>query len=172
MKKKITLLKSVILLLTMFALVVLFLKNNIGITRSFIEKDARKSQAINDNWQVVKHTTDTMSAMVFYPEDKSGHVYSVYINHPGLSLGYYFRMGGSNSFIEQSAVEISITDNSDRAFLSLNKQQICKIEIDDGKENKIIEVDSEKPFAYLLPKNIGIVTFYDIEGKIINPIPN
>lgn len=169
MKKKITSLKSVAPLLTMFALVFLFLKNNMGITRSFIEKDARKSQAIKDNWQAAKHTTNTMSAMIFYPEDKSGHVYSVYITHSGLSLGYYFRMGGSNSSIEQSVAEISITDNRDRAFLSLNKQQVCKIEIDNGVENKTIEVDSEKPFVYIIPKNSGNITFYDIEGNIVNP---
>lgn len=170
MKNKITLLESAVILLAMLALVVIFLRNNIGITRSFIEKDARKSHAIKDDWQVAKDTTDAMSAMVFYSEDKSKHVYSIYINHPGLSLGYHFRMGGSGGSIEHSVVEISITDNRDRAFLSLNKQQVCKIEIDNGIENKTIEVDSEKPFAYIIPRNSGAVTFYDIDGNIINPI--
>lgn len=47
----------------------LYLYGNIGISKMNIEKDARKSQYIDDNWQVSKDTTNTISAMIFYDGD-------------------------------------------------------------------------------------------------------
>jgi hypothetical protein len=35
---------------------------------------------------------------------------------------------------------------------------------------KTIEIDSEKPFAFILPVNAGNVTIYDINGNVIESI--
>ena len=47
---------------------------------------------------------------------------------------------------------------------------MSKVEIDDGNEVQTIEIDSEKPFAFILPANAGNVTIYDINGNIVESV--
>ena len=142
----------------------LYLNNDIGINKANIEKDARKSQKISDNWQVVKDTTEIMSAMIFYDESLSNHTFSVYVNRPGLSLGYFFLGGGS---LQEGITEFFIDGYSERAFISMNNQHVRKVEIGNGNSIKKIEIDSTKPFAFILPANIGAVTIYDINDNVV-----
>ena len=143
---------------------ILYSNNDIGINKVNIEKHARISQKISDDWQVVKDTTELMSAMVFYNENLSNHTFSIYVNRPGLSFGYFFRGGGS---MGEGIKEFYINGYNERAFISMNRQQVCKVEIDNGNSIKIIEIESTKPFAFILPVNIGSVTIYDINGNVI-----
>lgn len=162
---------SAVLIVILICVCLLFVYP-IGNNKSNIEKDARNSQQIEDNWQVAKDTTDTMSAMIFYPEDQSDHTYSIYVNPPGLSFGYFFRGGGSVMDTEQMVAEFSIEGYDERAFVSMNQQKICRVEIDDGRGIQRIDLDSTKPFAFILPKSAGSVTLYDVNDTIVHSIPH
>ena len=89
--KRVTKIIGIILGVVLLLFIFLWGNNDIGINKHFIEKEARKSSKIHDDWQVAIDTTDIMSAMVFYPEDKSDHSFQIYVNRSGLSFGYFFR---------------------------------------------------------------------------------
>ncbi|NOH15463.1 hypothetical protein HMJ28_03525 [Clostridium cochlearium] len=148
-----------------------FFNNYIGTCKSNIEKDARISQKISDDWQVAKQTTETMSAMIFYDENLSDYTFSIYVKPKGLSLGYFFKYGGSTGSIMESIAEVHMNGYNERAYISMNKQQLSKVEIGNGKNTEIIKIDSRKPFALILSVNIGVATFYDINNNVVNPIP-
>ncbi len=153
------------------AIVILFLalyvNNDLGVSKSNIEKDARSSQKINDNWKVAKATTDSMSAMIFYDDNLSDHTFSIYVNRDGFSLGYFFRGGGSTVGTSEGIAEFKIEGYNERAYLSMNKQQISRVKIDNGQTVEFIEIDSTKPFVFILPANAGSVRIYDIDGNVI-----
>lgn len=157
---------GVLLLLFSF----LWFNNYIGISKNSIEKDARCSSKIKDDWQVAMDSSSIMSAMVFYPEDKSDLSYQIYVNHPGLSFGYFFRGGGNSIEIERYIAEFTVEGCEDRAFISLNTQQVVKAEIDNGDKIEIINIDSVKPFVIVISKNIGSITFFDKNNNVIDTI--
>lgn len=107
MKKLIKYLGSFIVVI-LIAVCFLYFNNDIGISKSNIEKDARYSHRIEATWNVAKDTTETMSAMIFYSDDLADHTYSIYVNHPGLSFGYFFRGGGSVIETERYIAKIHI----------------------------------------------------------------
>lgn len=144
-----------------------WLSMDFGIGSNRIEQDARDSGKIPADWSVTIDTSDILSAMVFHPENKSDHDYRVYINRPGLSFGYFFRSGGHIFDIENSIAEISVEGYEEKAFISLNTQNVAKMEIDNGNHTETILIESTKPFAFVLAKNVGAVTFYDIHGNIV-----
>lgn len=49
----------------------------------------------------------------------------------------------------------------------MNTQAVTRLEIDDGNNIREIIVDSNKPFAIVLPLNSGIVSFYDVNGNVV-----
>jgi hypothetical protein len=149
---------------------ILYFNNNIGIYKSNIEKDARISQKIDDSWKVEKSTTDAMSAMLFYNENLSDYIFSIYVNRDGLSFGYFFRGGGSIVAENEGIAEYKIEGYYEKAYLSMNRQQVSKIEIDNGNTIKIINIDYTKPFAIILPDGKGTIKFHNKDGDIVQTI--
>ena len=49
----------------------------------------------------------------------------------------------------------------------MNKHKTVRLEINNGLELKTREIDSEKPFAIVLPINAGELSFYDVNGNIV-----
>ena len=49
----------------------------------------------------------------------------------------------------------------------MTRQQAARAEIDDGNEVQVLDIDSRKPFAIVLPVNAGSITFYDINGNTV-----
>ena len=80
--------------------------NDIGVASTNLEADIRSSQKIKDDWTVEGSVSDTMAAYISYPQDMSDHTFSVYVNRPGFSFGYFFRGGGSLSGVERGIIEI------------------------------------------------------------------
>lgn len=142
----------------------LYLNNDIGIQKSQLEADIRSSQKIGSDWLVDGDVSDTIAAFISYPRDMTDHTFSVYVNHPGLSFGYFFRGGESLSGAEGGIAEYTVAGYPERAFISMNKQQVERLEIDDGNTIHVVEIDSSKPFAITLPVNAGNITFYDVNG--------
>ena len=150
----------------------LYFNNDIGIRESKIESDIRASQKIQDDWSVDGIVSDTMAAFIFYPQDRADHTYSVYVNRPGLSFGYFFRGGGDLISVEEHISEFTVDGYNERAFVSMNAQKVERVEIDDGNEVQVVEIDSEKPFALVLPVNAGNITFYDTKGNVVEWVNN
>lgn len=97
----------------------------------------------------------------------SDHTFSVYVNRPGLSFGYFFRGGGSLSGVDKGIAEYTVEGYKERAFISMNHQRVAQLEIDDGNSIQVIAIDSNKSFAIVLPINAGIITFYDVNGNAV-----
>ncbi|MFQ9063320.1 MAG: hypothetical protein ACLR5X_17890 [Oscillospiraceae bacterium] len=52
-------------------------------------------------------------------------------------------------------------------FISMNTQNIVRLEVDDGNGIQVIDIDSGKPFAIVLPLNVGNICFYDTNGNVV-----
>ena len=108
-----------------------------------------------------------MAAYISYPQDMSDHTFSVYVNRPGLSFGYFFRAGGKLSEIQEGIAEFTTEGANERALISMNQQQVQQLQIDDGRAKQAIDIDSDQPFAIVLPINAGSITFYDVNGNAV-----
>lgn len=78
-----------ILVLGVLFLGFLFVNNDIGVSATKIEADIRSSQKITADWNVEGSVSDSMAAFISYPQDKTDHTFSVYVNRPGFSFGYF-----------------------------------------------------------------------------------
>lgn len=145
----------------------LYANNDIGITSTNLEADIRSSQKIKDDWTLDGSVSNTMAAYISYPQDKSAHTFSVYVNRPGLSFGYFFRGGGNLSEVQRGIVEFTVEGYNERAFISMNQQHVQQLEIDDGNAIQVIDIDSNKPFVIVLPINAGKITFYDVNRNTV-----
>lgn len=150
----------------------LFFNGGIGVSKSKLESDIRTSQNINEDWSIEGNISDTMAAFISYPEDKTDHTYSVYVNRPGCSIGYFFRGGGDLAGTGKYIAEYTVEGYKERAFISMNEPKVERIEIDDGNSLQVIDVDSDKPFAIVLPVNAGAITFYDVNGNTVEYLNN
>ena len=159
---------SGILLVFVLFIGFLYINNDIGVTANKLEADIRSSQKIMDDWTVDGSVSDTMAAFISYPQDKTDHTFSVYVNRSGLSFGYFFRSGGDIVEVEKYIAEYTIEGYDERAFISMNEQKVVRLEIDNGNGIEKIDIDSNKPFAIVLPVNAGNITFYDENGQIVD----
>ena len=156
-----------VLLVCLLAVGFLFVNNDIGTSAGRLRSDIRSYQKIQDDWTVTGSVSDTMAGFISYPQNLSDHTFSVYVNRPGVSFGYFFRGGGSLSSVERYIAEFTVEGYSERAFISMNAQKAARVEIDNGNDIQVIEIDSEKPFAIVLPGNAGVITFYDVNGEVV-----
>ena len=56
----------------------------------------------------------------------------------------------------------------ERAFISMNEQKVIRLEIDNGSNNEVIDIDCNKPFAIVVLVNEGSITFFDEKGQIVD----
>ena len=157
-----------ILLVCVLLLGFLYMDDDIGTSAANLESDIRNLQKIPEDWIVEGDVSDTMAAYISYPQDRSDHTFSVYVNRPGLSFGYFFRGGGSLSGVERGIAEFTVDGHNERAFISMNQPKAAQLEIDDGNTVQIIDLNSDQPFAIVLPANAGVIHFYDGNGNPVN----
>ena len=143
---------------------ILYFRQDIGIHPSQLEADIRSSQNVKDDWVVDGVVSDSIAAYISYPEDKSDYMFSVYVNRPGISFGYFFRGGGRFSEMERAITECIVEGYSERAFISMNRQKVAYVQID---EATTIHISSDSPFVIILPISAGAVTFYDLNGNAV-----
>lgn len=151
----------------MIMFVILYFNNDIGINKTNIEREALISQKIPTDWEVCKDETGSLVSMLFYDNKIENHIFSIYVNRKGLSFGYFFREGGSLGGMLDNIVEFNIEGFNEKIYMSTNKNEVCKIELNDGSTIKVIDIDSTKPFTVILPTNLGTVTIYDVNGNIV-----
>lgn len=145
----------------------LYLNNDIGVQKFQLETDIRSAQKIKSDWTVNGTVSDTIAAFISYPYDMTDHTFSVYVNRSGLSFGYFFRGGGSLTGGDTGIVEYMVEGYKESAFISMNKQQVECLEIDDGHSIQVIDIDSNKPFTIVLPVDAGDIAFYDVDRNIV-----
>ena len=168
MKKKLPIILLGVILACVLVFGFLYANNDIGKTANSLEADIRQSQKILDDWIVDGSISDTMAAFISYPQDKTDHTFSVYVNRPGLSFGYFFCGGGGDIVeVDDYIAEFVVEGNNERAFISMNTQNIVRLEVDDGNGIQVIDIDSGKPFAIVLPLNVGNICFYDTNGNVV-----
>lgn len=139
----------------------------IGVAKNKIEEDARKSQKIDENWFVAKDVNDKMAGLLFYDEEISHHVFSIYLNRDNFSLGYMFQVGGS-LFGDKAEIQGISYQGKGMVLLSLNGKGIKEIKIENGVEIQTIQLDPAKPFVVIIPpSDDGRVSLYDINGENI-----
>lgn len=164
--------KSIIFIIVGIFVILLILNANdvFGLPAGRLEQDARMSQKIDPAWEVSKAIDDKIGALLFYNEQMDNHVFSIYLNRPGFSYGYFFYSGGGIGEIMDGVAEFTYAENKGSALLSMNKLKISKIEFGNEKIDPI-EVDPSKPFAVIIPENCYSFTMYDRNGKEI-PVDN
>ena len=74
-------------------------------------------------------------------------------------------MGGSLFEISDFVAAFTVNDRPETAYISMNAEKIDRAVIDSGTETHTIELDSTQPFALVLPRNSGSVTFYGADGQ-------
>lgn len=158
------------ILVLIFIFIALYFTNNIGLTKKMVEKEARHYTDIDDSFTLISDESKDLKTLLFFNKDEDKYKYRIYAKKPGISFGYFFRGGGTLVSPDNYIEEIHIAGYHDRVFISSNKNKVGKVEIDDGNEIKIIDVDINNPFIVIIPQNTGIVNFYNIENKQINSI--
>ena len=162
--------KHIIWMIGILALIFITLRSQgyLGVSKYNMEKDARKSQRIQEDWLTAKYINDDFGAFLFYSKDLSDYKFSIYQNIPGFSFGYFFYSGGSLSKISDDILQFNSNDQGS-IFLSLNKMNVSKIEIDNGSQDvEQILIEHNKPFTLIIPKDSGEVSFYDVNGNLIS----
>lgn len=166
MKKKFSyLLIALIVLFVLFGLLKLI--GVIGISKTNLENDAIKSSPDLENLEFSKSVSGNVASLLFFNEDESQGDYRIYVKHPGLHFGYFFRAGGTIN-LEDDLIEYKINNFEEKIFISLNKGQINKIEIIEKGENKIVDVD--RAFTYVINPIYSEIKFYDNNNNEIFPI--
>ena len=137
----------------------------VGVSANRIELDARMNQQIA-YYEFSESLNDELCAMIFYDGARLDHTFSIYVNHPGFSFGYFFNRGGSSSQIE-SGVHAFDYDEKGTALISMNADKVARIVLDDDVDTTQIDLDPANPFAVVIPPNCGSVSLYDSDGAAV-----
>ncbi len=165
MKKSIIIL-SIVFIFLFVTFSCLKLTHNIGITKKSIQEDARYHQKIPDHWNVSMYTTKQLSAMIFYDENQTNHIFSIYVNRDGLSYGYFFRLGGKDSAISNSVKEIQFEDSNERVYISMNSKHASLVQIENETSIEIKQIDPNNPFVFIVADTLKVI-FMDANGKVL-----
>ena len=165
MKDKLRILLRIALVLLLVCGVtvgVLYANRDIGIPTDQLEQAMRESQDIPDDWTV------QTAAGIAYAPNHSDYSFSLYIDrdtHRFFTTGWFFTMSGSLFEISDFVAAFTVNDRPETAYISMNAEKIDRAVIDSGTETRTIELDSTQPFALVLPRSSGSVTFYGADGQ-------
>ncbi len=70
-------------------------------------------------------------------------------------LDTFFPWGGNLSGVQRGIAEYTVEGYNERAFISMNQQQVTQLEIDDGNTIQVLDIDSNKPFAIVFAYKCG-----------------
>jgi hypothetical protein len=144
--------------------ILLLTYGNIGVSKGDLEKNARKSHHIDPTWEVAISVNENLGALLFYDKNTFEYTYSIYLNPPGISYGYFFREGGGLIGLEEGPVQF--TKEQDSVIFSLNQDKISRIEFG-NKKLPPITIDSSKPFITFVPDYSESITMYDVNDTIV-----
>lgn len=167
-RNKIIVIASIFIILLTFS----FLSSNgvFGVRENRLEQDATESQKINKTWLNAKDVNGEMGALLSYNKALDDHTFSIYLNRPGISYGYFFNQGGYSSTIEAGIKGFSY-ENYAMVLMSMNSKNVSEMKLKNKKSIEIIQIDSSKPFVLLVPNNTEKVSLFDASGNDV-PIDN
>lgn len=176
MKDKLRILLRIALVLLLVCGVtvgVLYANRDIGIPTDQLEQAMRESQDIPDDWTVQTSAGDTTAAGIAYAPDHSDYVFALYIDrdtHRFFTTGWFLTIGGSLFEISDFVAALTVNDCPETAYISMNAEKIDRAVIDravidSGTETRTIALDGSQPFALVLPRSSGSVTFYGADGQ-------
>ena len=137
------------------------LRGGIGPWREHIEDEARESQQIDETWLAEEGGGEELTALVFYPEDRSRSVFSLYRKDRVPLFGWHFRGGGGVPAVDGGVAEFTVEGFGERAYVSVNTLGVCRAELGNGET---VALDPERPFAIVTPCGAA---FYDEEGALV-----
>lgn len=155
-----------LLVIILLAFLIVWQADILGVSKGRLEQDARERQAVSGEWEMAQAINEDICAMLFYDGDRQGYAYSIYLSRDGLSYGYFFRQGGTDAYMAEGVKGLVFEDKA-IALLSLNEDRVCRIETESSGSKEVIEVDSEEPFAIVLPIDCGEITLYDDRENIV-----
>lgn len=155
-----------LVLIILLAFLIIWQAGIFGVSKDRLEQDARKRQNVANSWEMAQAVDDNICAMLFYDESRGEYAYSIYLTKEGLSYGYFYRQGGTDAYMEEGVKGLVFEDKG-IALLSLNEDKVCKIVVDNSVEKKTIHVDSEEPFAVVLPIDCSAITMYDAQDNVV-----
>lgn len=126
-----------------------------------IENDVRSVQNISSDWNMEIAMNDRIAAVIAYDDQRSEHIFSIYISNSKTRTDYVFRYGGKATSIERSIRVFKFEGST--AFISMNTLHISAIECHDGER---YEVDPNAPFVLVIPN--GGFDIYDDNGNLID----
>ena len=141
--------------------VLFVLRGGLGPWRDHIEDDARESQQIDETWLSEEGGGEELTALVFYPEDRSRSVFSLYRKDRVPLFGWHFRGGGGVPAVDGGVAEFTVEGSGERAYVSVNAPGVCRAELGSGET---VALDPERPFAIVTPCGAA---FYDEEGALV-----
>ena len=137
------------------------LRGGLGPWRDHIEDDARESQQIDETWLSEEGGGEELTALVFYPEDRSRSVFSLYRKDRVPLFGWHFRGGGGVPAVDGGVAEFTVEGFGERVYVSVNAPGVCRAELGSGET---VALDPERPFAIVTPCGAA---FYDEEGALV-----
>ena len=155
-----------LVLIILLAFLIIWQAGIFGVSKGRLEQDARDKQGVGKSWEMAQAVNEDMCAMLFYDEEKENYAYTIYLTKEGLSYGYFYRQGGTDAYMEEGVKGVVFEDKG-IALLSLNEDKVCKIVVDDSVKQETIQVDSEEPFAIVLPIECGAITMYDAQENVV-----
>ena len=147
-----------LVLIILLAFLIIWQAGIFGVSKGRLEQDARDKQGVGKSWEMAQAVNEDMCAMLFYDEEKENYAYTIYLTKEGLSYGYFYMEEG---------VKGVVFEDKGIALLSLNEDKVCKIVVDDSVKQETIQVDSEEPFAIVLPIECGAITMYDAQENVV-----
>lgn len=159
--------KIIIIFVALLFLVLLLIKSDVfGISGTNIEADARANHKISENWNAATSINEELAAVLFYDEASTSHVFSIYTKRDGLHFGYFFKYGGTSDVVSEGVQELMFRDKGS-TLISMNENQVSRIDIVNNVNNFCIEIDPQKPFVVVLPADCGLIKLCDLNGNEI-----
>lgn len=163
--EKIPILLGVVLII-LLAFLIVWKADIFGVSESRLEQDAREKQNVQSNWELAQAINEDVCAMLFYDENRQEYIYSIYLTREGISYGYFFAEGGSDSQMTEKVKGV-VFENKGIVLLSLNQDKICKVLVEKDGTQETIAIDAAKPFALVLPTGCSEIAMYDAQDNIV-----
>ena len=143
----------------------LYFNNKIGVGKVQLKLNVTSLLDQDEDWIVSGEVSDTLAAYIMYSEDMKDFEFSIFVNRPGLSFGYFSHSGERTIAMEESIAEFTIDGYTERAFISMNRQNVKRVVIEDVNNFNEMDINSEAPFVIILPVDSGKISFYDADGN-------